>query len=185
MCRCISAYNLMPHFPCHSLYISFIYCTCWVPTISVLNIAIFSCYSNLLLRRRRWTRILWRGVLGYVLPQLPFLWCYGVFHGSVSLRVVLVFQDIIYVINILYIHDIWLSVDTFGCMCGTINPGSFIWWVLGFGIKLGMTIAQLLYRPPQISRVTSAPCWWEFSPLFPSPASFPPMLLTLVACLCN
>jgi hypothetical protein len=33
------------------------------------------------------------------------------------LRVILVFKDIIYVINILYTHDIWLSVSTFGvCM---------------------------------------------------------------------
>jgi hypothetical protein len=35
--------------------------------------------------------------------QLPFLWCYGVFRCSVSLRVILVFKDIIYVIIILYI----------------------------------------------------------------------------------
>jgi hypothetical protein len=52
-----------------------------------------------------------------VLWSLP---CY------VSLRVVLVFKDIIYVIMILYIHDIWLSVSTFSCMCGTIDPGSCI-----------------------------------------------------------
>jgi hypothetical protein len=41
--------------------------------ISVLNLTIFPCYSNLLLRRRRWTGILQRGVLGYVLPRLQFL----------------------------------------------------------------------------------------------------------------
>jgi hypothetical protein len=111
------------------------YCTCWVPTISILNLAIFSCYSNLLLRRRRWTGILRWGVLGYVLSRLPFLWCYGVFRCSVSLRVILVFKDIIYVIIILDIHDIWLSVSTFGHMCGTIDPGSCIRWVLSFGIK--------------------------------------------------
>jgi hypothetical protein len=62
----------------------------------------FPCYSSLLLRRWRWAGILQWGVLGYVLPRLPFLWCYGVFHYSVSLRVVLVFRDIIYVIIILY-----------------------------------------------------------------------------------
>jgi hypothetical protein len=134
---CISANNLIPYFPCHCLYISFIYCTCWVPTISVLNLAVFPCHSNLLLRRRRRTRILRRGVLGYVLPRLPFLWCYGVFCCSVSLRVILVFKDIIYVIIILYTHDIWLSVSTFGRMCGTIDPGSCIRWVLGFAIKTG------------------------------------------------
>jgi hypothetical protein len=42
------------------------------------------------------------------------------------LRVILVFKDIIYVIIILYIHDIWLSVSTFGRMCGTIDLGSCI-----------------------------------------------------------
>jgi hypothetical protein len=137
MCRCISTYSLMHYLPCLYIYMSFIYCTCWVSTISVLNLAIFRCYSNLLLIRRRWTRILWRGVLGYVLPQLPFIWCYGVFHCSISLRVILVFKDIIYIIIIRYIHDIWLSVSTFSYMCGTIDPGTCIRWVLGFGIKTG------------------------------------------------
>jgi hypothetical protein len=129
----------MSYLPCHYLYILFIYCTCWVPTISVVNLAIFPCCSNLLLRRRRWTGILWRGVLGYVLPRLPFLWCYGVFRCSISLRVILSFKYIIYVIIILYICDIWLSVSTFGRMCGSIDHGSCIQWVLGFGIKPGMT----------------------------------------------
>jgi hypothetical protein len=127
----------MPYLPCRYLYISFIYCTCWVPTINVLKLAIFPCYSNVLLRRSRWSGILWGGVLGYVLPQLLFLWCYGVFCCSVSLRVILVFKDIIYVIITLYIRDIWLSVFTFGRMCGTIDPGSCIQWVLSFGIKNG------------------------------------------------
>jgi hypothetical protein len=92
------------YYPC----MSFIYCTSWVPTISVVNLAIFPCYSNLLLRRRRWTAILRRGILGYMLPQLSFLWCYVVFHCSVSLRVVLVFTDIIYVIIILYLWHLVL-----------------------------------------------------------------------------
>jgi hypothetical protein len=34
-------------------------------------------------------------------------------------------------------RDIWLSVNTFGRMCGTIDPGSCIRWVHGFGIKTG------------------------------------------------
>jgi hypothetical protein len=38
-----------------------------------------------------------------VLPQLSFLWCYGVFHCSIPLRVIIVFGDSIYVIiTILY-----------------------------------------------------------------------------------
>jgi hypothetical protein len=123
---CISAYNLMPYFLFHYLYISFIYSTCLVPIISVLNLAIFPCYSNILLKRRRWTRVLRRGVLGYALPWLSFLWGYGVFRCSVSLRVILVFKDNIYIIVILYIHDIWLSVSIFGRMCGTIDPRSCI-----------------------------------------------------------
>jgi hypothetical protein len=92
----------MSDLPCHCPYISFIYYTCWVPTISVFNLAIFPCYLNLLLRKRRWTGILQRGVLGYMLSWLPFLWCYGVFCYFTSLRVIIVFRDIVYVIIILY-----------------------------------------------------------------------------------
>jgi hypothetical protein len=74
---CISAYSLMPYISLLLPYISFISCTCWVPTISVLNLAIFPCHSNLLLRRRRWTGIPQRGVLGYASPRLPFLWLWS------------------------------------------------------------------------------------------------------------
>jgi hypothetical protein len=93
---------LLQFYPCYYIALSFYSCTCWVPTKSVLNLAIFPCYSSLLLRRRRWTRILRRGVLGYVLPRLSFLWSYRVFRYSVSLRVIIVFRDITYVIIILY-----------------------------------------------------------------------------------
>jgi hypothetical protein len=93
---------LLQFYPCYYLTLSFYSCTYLVPTISVLNLVIFPCYSNLLLRRRRWTEILRRRVLGYVLPRLPFLWGYGVFRSFVSLRVVIVFRDITYVIIILY-----------------------------------------------------------------------------------
>jgi hypothetical protein len=93
---------LLQFYPCYYLVLSFIFCTCWVPTISVLNLATFPCHSNLLLRRRRWAGILWWGVLGYVSARLPFLWSYRVFHCSISLRVVLIFRDIIYVIIVFY-----------------------------------------------------------------------------------
>ena len=135
-CRCISAYSIIPYLPCYYLYISFISRTCWVPTISVFNLAIFPCYSNLLLRRRGWTGILRRGVLGYVLPRLSFLCCYGVFHCSVPLRVILVNKDNISVLIILYIMKfgfLW----TLCRMCGIFDPGSCIRWVLGFGINIG------------------------------------------------
>jgi hypothetical protein len=144
---CISTYSLMPYFSLLLSYISFISCTCWVPTISVLNLAIFPCYLNLLLRRRRWAGILRRGVLGYTSPQLPFLWCYGVFCCYISPRVTLVFKDIHSVITILYIYDIWLSVSTFGPMCGIIDPGSCIRWVLGFGIKTGYDSTLGFFKP--------------------------------------
>jgi hypothetical protein len=147
----------MSYLPCHYLYISFVYCTWCIPTISILNLAIFPCYSNQLLRRRRWTRILRRGVLGYVLPRLPFLWWYGVFLCSISLPVILVSKDIIYVIIILYIHDIWLSVSTFSRMCGTIDPGSCIWWVLGFGIKPVMTGREGPTVPIQLCGALQSP----------------------------
>jgi hypothetical protein len=62
-----------------TLCISFISCTCWVPTISVLNLAIFPCHSNLLLRSWRRSRILRYGVLGERLPLIDCLWSYGVF----------------------------------------------------------------------------------------------------------
>jgi hypothetical protein len=92
---------LLQFYPWYYLVLSFYSYTCWVLTISILNIVIFSCYSNLLLRRRWWNGILLWEVLRYVLPWLSFLWCYRVFHYSVSLRVVIVFRDTIYVIIII------------------------------------------------------------------------------------
>jgi hypothetical protein len=56
---------------------------------------------------------------------VPIPVVYGVLRCSTSLRVILVFKDIIYVIIILYIHYIWLSMSI-GHMCGTIDPGSCI-----------------------------------------------------------
>jgi hypothetical protein len=101
---CIGAFLLiclLQFYPCYYLTLSIYSCACWVPTISVLDLAIFPCYSNLLLRRRGWTGILQRGVLGYMLPRLSFLWCYGVFRCSVPLRVIIVFRDTICVIIII------------------------------------------------------------------------------------
>jgi hypothetical protein len=106
--------------------ISFIFCTCWVPTISVLNLAIFPCYSNLLLRRRRWTGILRRRVL--VLCCLS--WCYCVMESSAvpfHKRVVLVFRDIIYVISILYSWHLAIC-EHFWSVCGTNDPRMGKFW---------------------------------------------------------
>jgi hypothetical protein len=102
---CIGAFLLillLQFYPFYYLALSFYSCTGWVPTISVLDLAIFPCYSNLLLKRRGWTGILRWGVLGYVLPRLSFLWCYGVFRCSIPMRIIIVFRDTIYVITILY-----------------------------------------------------------------------------------
>jgi hypothetical protein len=88
----------MPYLPCYYL-LHIIY---FLHFLSINHKCTQPCYFPVLLRRRRWTGILQRGVLGYVLPRLPFLWCYGVFRYSVSLRVVIVHIDIIYVTIILY-----------------------------------------------------------------------------------
>jgi hypothetical protein len=102
MYRCISAYHFITVLSLLLPCIIILFLTCWVSTISVLNHAIFPCYSNLLLRRRGWTEILRWGVLGYVFPRLSFLWCYEVFRCFVLLRVIIVFRDTTYVIIILY-----------------------------------------------------------------------------------
>jgi hypothetical protein len=80
MCSYFFAYNLVIALPlilCPAYHIFSI--TYWVPTISVLNLAIFPCYSNLLLRNWRRFGILWWGVLGERLPPIDCLWSYGVF----------------------------------------------------------------------------------------------------------
>jgi hypothetical protein len=95
------------------------------------------CYSNLPLRRRRWIEILRWGVLGSALPQVPFLWCYGVFRSFVS-------QESHFSLLRHYLCNKYTLFMTFGylltllvCMCWTIDPGSYIRWVFGFGIKIG------------------------------------------------
>jgi hypothetical protein len=114
---------LLQFYPCYYLALSFYSCTRWVPTISVLNVAIFPCYSNLLLRWRRWTGILRRGVLGYVSPRLPFLWSYGVSRYSISLESHLsLLRPYLYNNCILFVTFGYLWV-LFVRMCGTIDPG--------------------------------------------------------------
>jgi hypothetical protein len=97
MYRCISAYSFIT-------VLSLL-----LPCIIILFLHLLStnhkctrpCYFPPAARRRGWTRILQRGVLGYVLPRLSFLWCYGVFRYFVPLRVIIVFRDTIYVIIII------------------------------------------------------------------------------------
>jgi hypothetical protein len=75
---------LLLHLFITMLWISFYFCTCWVPIISVLNLVLSPCCTNLQLIRWTWTGILRQGVLGYVLPWLLFLRCYTIFHYSIS-----------------------------------------------------------------------------------------------------
>jgi hypothetical protein len=100
--KCIFAYNLILYLPCYYLFITFISCTCWVPTISVLNLAIFPLLLKLAAQKEKMDWNSSMRVLGYVLPRLPFLWSCEAFRYSVSLRDVVVFRDNIYVIIILY-----------------------------------------------------------------------------------
>jgi hypothetical protein len=123
---------LFQFYPCYYLVLSFYSCNCWVSIIRILNLIIFSCYSNLLLRRRKWTRILQWEVLGYVLRRLPFLWSYRVFRYSVSLRVVIVFRDINYIIIIRI-----LNLIIFPCYSNLLlrrrKWTRILWWeVLGY-----------------------------------------------------
>jgi hypothetical protein len=140
--RCISAYILMPYLRCRYLYISFTYCIYALFTLSLLtnHKCTQPCYFPLLLKsvaqmkKMDWnssTRSSRLRVAPVAIPMVLWSFCY-----FISLRVDIVLKYIIYVIIILYIHDIWLSVDTFGRMCGTIEPGSCIRWVLDFGIKI-------------------------------------------------
>jgi hypothetical protein len=61
---CISAFHFNTALPCYYTLHIIYFCTCWVPTISVLTLAISPCYTNLLFRRWRWTGILRWGVVG-------------------------------------------------------------------------------------------------------------------------
>jgi hypothetical protein len=102
MYRCISAY---PFYYSFILVVTLHYH--FIPALAEYQPYVYSTllfspyYSNLLLRRRGWTGVLRRVVLGYVLPRLSFLWCYGVFCCSVPLRVVIIFRDAVYVIIII------------------------------------------------------------------------------------
>jgi hypothetical protein len=105
MDRCISAYPFITVLSLLSPCIIILFLHLLSTNHNILNLAIFPYYWNLLLRRSGWTGILRRGVLGYMLPRLSFMWCYGVFRCSIPLRVIIVFRDTISVIII--IHYSW------------------------------------------------------------------------------
>jgi hypothetical protein len=164
---CISAYPFITVISLLLSYIVILFLHLLSTNHKCTQSCYFFCYSNLLLRRRGWTGILQRGVLGYVLSRLSFLWCYGVFRCSITLRVILAFKDIIYVIIILYIHDIWLSVSTFGRMCETIDLGLCIWWVPSFGIKTGYDTKAEAEPPQTLAGQLLGPLSPGYGPLGP------------------
>jgi hypothetical protein len=144
MYRCISAYSLIPYWPCYYLYISIISCTCWVPTISVLNLAIFPLLLKPAAQKGMmdWNSSTRSSKLCIAPIAVPvMLWSLPLFCFAESR---LCLQRHYLSNNYTLYYDIWLSVSTFGRMCGTIDPGSCIWWVLGFGIKIGYDSAAVI-----------------------------------------
>jgi hypothetical protein len=144
MFRFISAYSLTIVIHCYYALHIIYSCTYWVPTISVLNIAIFFCYSNLLLRRWRWNEILWWGVLSLRCPDC-FPVDYGVFWCFAFTRVILVFDG-------QYLYNNYTLFMTFGylwtllirvCRINDLrHTFNLIWVVLGCNFKSGMTISD-------------------------------------------
>jgi hypothetical protein len=82
--------------------ISFVSCTCWVPTISVLNLPIFPLLLKPAAQKEKmdWNCSMRSSRLRVAPVAVPVvLWC---LRYSVKLRVVIVLRDIIYVIITLY-----------------------------------------------------------------------------------
>jgi hypothetical protein len=92
----------MPHLPCfYPLHI-----ICFLHLLSTNHNCTQPCYFSLLLKpAAQKEKMDWNFLTSSArlcVPQFSFLWSYGVIRCSVSLRVVIVFRDIIYVIIILY-----------------------------------------------------------------------------------
>jgi hypothetical protein len=98
--------------------LSYYSCTCWVSIISILNLAIFFFYSNLLLRSWRRFGVLRYGVLGERLLPVDCLWSYVVFpllcFNSVRLSLLLkiLFHNKYYILwhwllCIYFLYDMW------------------------------------------------------------------------------
>jgi hypothetical protein len=81
---CFSAYILITFLPCYYyLALSFYSCTCWVPTISVLNLAIFHLLSKPAAQKVKMDmKKFFNKESRLALPWFLFLWCFGAFHCS-------------------------------------------------------------------------------------------------------
>jgi hypothetical protein len=124
---------LLQLYPCYyGMHIIFSH-TCWVPTISVLNLA------KLLLRSWRRIGVFRWGVLG---ERLPRSIAYGVlvfFHCYVSTVFDLIFCERHYsIINIIYC-DIGYSVSIFCMVCVETCSWAHILWEFGLTLRLGVT----------------------------------------------
>jgi hypothetical protein len=83
-----------------------------------------------------------------MLPQLPFLWSYGVFCYSVSLRVIIVFRDITYVIIILYSWHLVICEHFWVVCVEQLILGHAYDEYLVLAQKLGMTgVVSESYQP--------------------------------------
>jgi hypothetical protein len=129
---------LLQVYPCYYLALSFYSCTCWVPTISVLNLAISPCCTNLLLRSWRRSGVLWYGVLGERLPRsiacgvMVSFRCYVIDSARFCLL-----WDIIHEINTLY-RDIGYSVSISVRYVWKLDSWAHILWAFGLALKLGV-----------------------------------------------
>jgi hypothetical protein len=101
---CIGAFLLMlllQFYPCYFLALSFYFCTCWVPTISVLNLAIFPLLLKPVAQKERmdWNSSTRSSRLRVAVVVVPVvLWSLPLFC---LLRVIIVFRDTIYVVIII------------------------------------------------------------------------------------
>jgi hypothetical protein len=97
-----------------------------LPSIIILSLHLLStnhkctepCYFPLLLKSAaQKEKMDWNSSMksSRLLRQLPFLWSYGVFRCFVSLRVIVVFRDITYVIIILYSQHSVISEHFWPC----------------------------------------------------------------------
>jgi hypothetical protein len=112
------------------------FCTCWVPIISVLNITIFSCYSNLPLRRWKWTEILRRVVLCLRCPSC-FPVVYVAFLCSAFVRVVLVFWRYYLCNNYTLFMTLAICEHFFYLAMWNKWSWAHMQWVFDFGRKTG------------------------------------------------